>query len=78
MAIIGRETTRMKAFYRALLRLYPASFRADYASGAGAHFEENVRDRGRVSRRVRAIADVRAQRDRAALGDPRRRTCATP
>ena len=58
MAIIGRETTRMKAFYRALLRLYPASFRADYAAELARIFAETVRDRGRVAAVFGALADV--------------------
>ena len=38
-----------RAFYRGLLRLYPASFRDDYGSELARTFEENVRDRGRAS-----------------------------
>jgi predicted permease len=46
------------SFYRALLRLYPASFRADYAAELTRTFEENVRDRGRGGATLAAIADV--------------------
>jgi predicted permease len=45
-------------FYRALLRLYPASFRDDYASELTHTFEESVRDRGRVAATLAAVADV--------------------
>jgi predicted permease len=48
----------MRAFYRSLLRLYPASFRADYAAELERTFEENVRDRGQVGAVLAAIADV--------------------
>ena len=44
--------------YRALLRLYPASFRQDYAPELVRTFEELVRDRGRVAATFAAIADV--------------------
>jgi predicted permease len=46
------------ALYRALLRLYPASFRSDYASELTRTFEENVRDRGRGAAMLTAVADV--------------------
>lgn len=45
-------------FYRALLRLYPASFRADYAAELTRTFEERVRDRGRAVAAFTALADV--------------------
>jgi predicted permease len=48
----------MMAFYRALLRLYPASFRVDYAAELTRTFAENVRDQGRISATLTAIADV--------------------
>ena len=45
-------------FYRALLRLYPESFRADYAAELARTFEDNARNRGRVGAMMAAIADV--------------------
>jgi predicted permease len=45
-------------FYRSLLRLYPASFRDDYAAELTRTFEENVRNRGRGAALFAAIADV--------------------
>jgi predicted permease len=48
----------MKAFYRALLRLYPSSYRADYHAELERTFDENVRDRGRPAALFAAIADV--------------------
>ena len=48
----------MSGFYRALLRLYPASFRADYSAELARTFEENVRDRGGLSATLSAITDV--------------------
>src|SRR5687768_5546013 len=48
----------MNTFYRALQRLYPASFRADYSSELARTFEENARDRGRLSATLSAITDV--------------------
>jgi predicted permease len=45
-------------FYRALLRLYPASFRADYAAELARTFEDNVRNRGRFGAMVAAVTDV--------------------
>ena len=45
-------------FYRALLRLYPESFRADYAAELARTFEENVRNRGRIGAMVTAVTDV--------------------
>jgi predicted permease len=44
--------------YRALLRLYPASFRDDYAHELMRAHEERVRDHGRLRASVAAIADV--------------------
>ena len=46
------------AFYRALLRLYPASFRAEYSAELARTFEESVRDRGHPGAVLAAIADV--------------------
>ncbi len=48
----------MTAFYRALLRLYPISFRLEYASELTRAYEESVRDRGRVGATLAAITDV--------------------
>ena len=48
----------MTAFYRALLRLYPRSFRAEYGSELTRTYEESVRDRGRAAATVGAITDV--------------------
>src|SRR5918992_6209501 len=48
----------MTAFYRALLRLYPASFRADYSAEMVRTFEESVRYRGRGATALAAVADV--------------------
>jgi ACT domain-containing protein len=48
----------MTTFYRALLRLYPASFRADYGDELTATFEEQTRDRSRLGAMLAAIADV--------------------
>jgi predicted permease len=45
-------------FYRALLRLYPGSFRADYAAELARTFEDNARHRGRMGAMVAAVADV--------------------
>lgn len=45
-------------FYRALLRLYPESFRADYAAELARTFEENVRNRGRIGAMIAAVTDV--------------------
>ena len=45
-------------FYRALLRLYPESFRADYAAELARTFDENVRNRGRIGAMFAAVADV--------------------
>ena len=48
----------MSAIYRALLRLYPASFRAEYESELARTYEETVRDRGAVGATLAAINDV--------------------
>ena len=48
----------MSRFYRALLRLYPASFRADYRAELERTFAERVRDRGSVSATLAAVGDV--------------------
>jgi predicted permease len=45
-------------FYRLLLRLYPASFRADYAAELSRTFDERVRDHGRMAAAFAAIGDV--------------------
>jgi predicted permease len=48
----------MTAFYRALLRLYPSSFRVEYAAELTRTYEDAVRNRGRVGATLAAIADV--------------------
>jgi predicted permease len=48
----------MTAFYRALLRLYPTSFRLEYASELTRTYEERVRERGAVGATFAAIVDV--------------------
>lgn len=48
----------MSAVYRALLRLYPASFRAEYAPELLRTYEETVRDRGTAGATLAAITDV--------------------
>jgi putative ABC transport system permease protein len=45
-------------FYRALLRLYPAGFRADYAAELERAYAESVRDRGRIGAALAAVGDV--------------------
>ena len=45
-------------FYRWLLRLYPASFRAEYRSELIHAFRDAVRERGRLAAILAAIADV--------------------
>jgi predicted permease len=45
-------------FYRALLRLYPASFRADYATQLTATFEQQMRHRSRAGALLAMLADV--------------------
>lgn len=44
--------------YRALLRLYPASFRAEYGAEMQRAFAESTRGRGRVAATLAAIRDV--------------------
>ncbi|HEU4994612.1 MAG TPA: ABC transporter permease [Gemmatimonadaceae bacterium] len=51
-------TTRLSWFYRALLRLYPSSFRADYAAELTSTFEAQVRDRGSVAGALIAVGDA--------------------
>jgi predicted permease len=48
----------MTPFYRALLRLYPSSFRVEYAAELARTYEASVRERGRVGASIAAIADV--------------------
>jgi predicted permease len=48
----------MIAFYRALLWLYPTSFRLEYAAELTRTYEETLRDRGRASAALGAITDV--------------------
>src|ERR1041384_229117 len=48
----------MNTFYRALLRLYPASFRAEYGEELSTVFAERVRGRSRGASFLTAIADV--------------------
>jgi hypothetical protein len=48
----------MTGLYRALLRLYPASFRADYSAELTRTFESQVRERGALGGAIAAIADV--------------------
>ena len=43
----------MPALYQKLLRLSPASFRAEYGREMTRAYEESVRDRGRAGRRTR-------------------------
>jgi predicted permease len=45
-------------WYRMLLRLYPASFRADYSAELTRTFEERVRNDGSVSALLSAVTDV--------------------
>ncbi|HEX6630249.1 MAG TPA: ABC transporter permease, partial [Gemmatimonadaceae bacterium] len=44
--------------YRALLRLYPASFRAEYGAELLRTFAESTRGRGRVAAALAAVSDV--------------------
>jgi predicted permease len=46
------------SFYRLLLRLYPASFRAEYEAELLRTFEEMSRDRGAVAAALAALFDV--------------------
>jgi predicted permease len=48
----------MTRFYRALLRLYPASFRAEYTAELTRTYEEAVRNRGQLGAMLTAIGDV--------------------
>lgn len=48
----------MTPFYRMLLRLYPASFRADYQAELTRAYDESVRDRGGVGAAFAALGDV--------------------
>lgn len=48
----------MSALYRALLRLYPASFRTTYGAELVRTFEESVQDRGEAAALLAAISDV--------------------
>jgi putative ABC transport system permease protein len=48
----------MPRFYRALLRLYPAGFRAEYTAELERAHDEAVRDRGRLGAAVSAVGDV--------------------
>ena len=48
----------MNAVYRALLRLYPASYRADYATELERTFAESTGSRGNVGAVLAAVADV--------------------
>lgn len=47
-----------RRFYRALMRLYPAGFRGDYAEELERTYAVSVRDRGRVGAAMAAIGDV--------------------
>ena len=48
----------MTTFYRVLLRLYPASFRTEYAAELTRTFTESTRDRSRAGACLAAIIDV--------------------
>lgn len=48
----------MTAFYRLLLRLYPASFRVSYGDELLRAFEDDIRDRGALRALFAALADV--------------------
>jgi len=48
----------VSSFYRALLRLYPASFRAEYGEQLCAAFEERLRSSSRIAAIVAAFFDV--------------------
>src|SRR5437867_494918 len=48
----------MMRFYRVLLRLYPASFRAEYGEDMCAVFAARKRDEHALIAWIRAIADV--------------------
>ena len=47
-----------RSFYRALLRLYPASFRAEYEPELVRAFEDSTRGAGRVATAFAAVHDV--------------------
>ena len=47
-----------QSLYRALLRLYPASFRAEYGEELLQAFAESSRRRGRVAAMGAAVSDV--------------------
>src|SRR5215212_4751817 len=49
---------RRLSIYRALLRLYPASFRAEYGAELIRTFGKSTRGRGRVATTLAAIGDV--------------------
>src|SRR6185503_15514142 len=53
-----RTANDMSTLYRALLRLYPSSFRDDYAAELLRAHEERVRDYGPLRAMLVAIADV--------------------
>ncbi len=55
-AVIGANMHR--PFYRALLRLYPASFRAEYGAELLRTFVESTRGEGRIVAAITAIRDV--------------------
>lgn len=48
----------MTSFYRALLRLYPRSFREEYAAELTRTYADAVRDRGRLGAAIGAFTDV--------------------
>jgi predicted permease len=48
----------MSAFYRLLLRLYPASFRTEYGAELVRTYEDTVRNRGRIGATIGAVTDV--------------------
>ncbi|MGH7636978.1 MAG: ABC transporter permease, partial [Gemmatimonadaceae bacterium] len=48
----------MNVFYRGLLRLYPRSFREEYAAELTRTYLESVHDRGRVFATIGAVTDV--------------------
>ena len=48
----------MSAFYRALLRLYPASYRAEYESELARTFEDSTRGESGFTKATAAIRDV--------------------
>ena len=45
-------------FYRALLRLYPSSFRSEYGEELCAAFEERMRGRSGLAMFFAALADI--------------------